>query len=289
MLNTLGKSLAGLTAAGALSLGYISQRTPQIGVPTPSLLASEPTAKAHADAFALSTSLPHGVSIDAFASAFERSPIFRLEQRILQSAGRAPHGVPTPASAGAARFRSGQRMGALWTVAGKDEPAREILFAWHDAKTGVRGSTWLRIAAGEPKPATTPTPAVSTNAHLNNVKDVARAATAALAPDSVVLQFGSSIDVSPVLPGAQMPSYAVVAHALYSRVLLMNAALQLWWDLRKTVQPGPAVAKAAVSSIAGAAGIPLPPQITGGAPAGPTPTANAPSSSPSPSPSPSSH
>ncbi|ORZ37349.1 hypothetical protein BCR44DRAFT_1430977 [Catenaria anguillulae PL171] len=224
-------------------------------------------------AFQVTVPLPPNVPIDAFASAYERCLLSRVERYWLfrlgsSIPGRNAHTQPIPLPGLAANMRIGQPVGALSTVAAKDQATKELLLTWVHPPTRAMGVNWLKIT---PAPAASSSTSVSSSASasVSAGKDFARQV---IAHDKVHLQLGSSLDTSACTTTtttnslfASLPAPAVnTAHALYLRMMLLNAAVQLWWDLRHVIRPDPVQAAKVVAERVGV----HVPNLPGTAPAG---------------------
>ncbi|KAI9218140.1 hypothetical protein BC828DRAFT_389414 [Blastocladiella britannica] len=238
----LSRGLATLATLAAGATAGLVHWTPVMDpIPSDSTLAATREAANHADAVLLTVQLPANVPIDAFASAFERCFLFTLEQKLIMAAGQGVRSTlpprPLPGLA-AARYREGQPIGMLWTVARRVSATEtptgnggrsELLAAWSH-RSGATGNTWLAVMPALSPSNSGPTVSRSSGAIEQHGKMLAHAA----APDRVTLALGSSL----MLPGgAPVSAVATTLHVLYSRLLLTNATAQLWWDLRYLVRP----------------------------------------------------
>ncbi|KNE71071.1 hypothetical protein AMAG_15323 [Allomyces macrogynus ATCC 38327] len=212
------------TAAGTSTLAYLTVRVPHVPVPDGTLLKDLP----HADCFTLRVAVPTRALqsrsfLDTYVRAFEHAPVFQLEHFLLAAAGRhAPAGTVKNAPVGKV-YAPGTRMGALWTTTARKEPNNEVLLKWRDPGSPANGASWFRYVVDDEQPPAkvvggVPVPLPTTN---------------------VTLQFGSAIDVAS-FPKWAASGVVMTLHYTYSRVLLVNAAVQLWWDTKHLLTTPPA-------------------------------------------------
>ncbi|KAJ3358740.1 hypothetical protein GGF32_010020 [Allomyces javanicus] len=218
-MGRIAKFLALSTAASTSALAYLTVRVPHVPVPEGTLLKD----LSHADCFTLRVAVPTRALqsrsfLDTYVRAFEHAPVFQLEHVLLAAAGRhAPAGTVTNAPVGKV-YTPGTRMGALWTTTARKDPNNEVLLKWRDPGSPANGASWFRYVVEEEQ------------------AKVAGGVPVPLPTTNVTLQFGSAIDVAS-FPGGTVSSVGFALHAMYSRVLLVNAAVQLWWDTKHLLAP----------------------------------------------------
>ncbi|KAJ3368671.1 hypothetical protein GGF31_006233 [Allomyces arbusculus] len=224
-MGRIAKFLAVTTAAGTSALAYLTVRVPHVPVPDGTLLKDLP----NADCFTLRVAVPTRALqsrsfLDTYVRAFEHAPVFKLEHALLAAAGRhAPPGTVANAPAGKV-YAPGTRMGALWTTTARKDPNNEVLLKWRDPGSPANGASWFRYVVDE-------------DAQQAQTK-VVGGVPVPLPTTNVTLQFGSAIDVTS-FPGETVSSVGFALHAIYSRVLLVNAAVQLWWDTKHLLATPP--------------------------------------------------